>query len=96
VEVVPVSIEELQEQDLFSVNVYPNPTNGQLFFNIQSNSDNTLESIQIYDLIGKQIISNAINSEVNSIDLGHLPKGTYIIVFTSSKGNLSTQKLIKK
>lgn len=96
VEVVPVSIEELQEQDLFSVNVYPNPTNGQLFFNIQSNSDNTLESIQIYDLIGKQIISNAINSGVNSIDLGHLPKGTYIIVFTSSKGNLSTQKLIKK
>ncbi|RZK13256.1 MAG: T9SS type A sorting domain-containing protein, partial [Flavobacterium sp.] len=55
--------------------IWPNPTQSVLNF---SNSD--VEKIQIYDLLGKEILSKTFNGyEVNSVDVSQLNNGVYLI-----------------
>jgi hypothetical protein len=54
--------------------LYPNPTTGL----IHINHDEKLSSIQIFDMVGKLVISQKCNGEIETnIDLSHLPNGVY-------------------
>lgn len=52
------------------INIYPNPTNGMLYF------DENFELIEVYDINGK-IVQSFQNQ--NQINLAHLSNGVYII-----------------
>jgi len=64
-----------------SFNIYPNPTCDKLFFNgnfIQAN-------ITIIDANGKQLVTQSISYELNTVNIGYLPQGLYTVQFTATK-----------
>src|SRR5690554_1749619 len=74
-----------------NVQVYPVPMDGIL--HIKAND--ILDSIDLYDVIGKHIITRKINSLTTSIDTSLLASGTYfVIIKVGSK--IETRKVIKK
>ncbi|MFT7049845.1 MAG: hypothetical protein ACJAZK_000434 [Psychroserpens sp.] len=72
-------------------NVYPNPTDN--IWNIRSNQN--IDSIQVFDVLGKQVITLTPNSHTASIDASRLIDGIYFARLSSIKGSTSV-KLIKK
>lgn len=85
-----VSVNEIQN-DLFKI--YPNPFRD--FITIE-NAEQKEIVIQINDLSGRNYLINAINSEIQRIDVSSLAKGVYIVNLADKSGIiLLTQKLIK-
>ncbi len=70
--------------------ITPNPSKG--IFQIQTERTGILS---VYDLTGKQILQENINSFIQKIDISTSPSGIYILTFND--GNQVYQnKLIKK
>ena len=63
-----------------SVSLYPNPTKNEL--NISSK--NKIESVIIYNILGKKVKSFAVNALSKSLDVSNLSKGIYILKYTSN------------
>lgn len=73
-----------------SLKVYPNPSRSAFFIDSDSNG-----TIVIFDLLGKTIKTQKINSGTNSLDLANVPNGTYLLKGTNEKNQSETVKLIK-
>ena len=73
------SINKAIEND--NVNVYPNPTNGDLFIDIsQNNINQKLLSVTITDIAGKIIMhTNDIKSEILQLNIESQIKGIYFV-----------------
>ena len=70
--------------------IYPNPaTNG--FVNITTSS-NAAINVSVYDVIGKQVLSQTIN---NRLDVSNLKTGVYILQLNQN-GATTTKKLVIK
>lgn len=70
---------------------YPNPVKNKLYIS----SLNTIETIEVSDLTGKNLISkNNLNISKTTIDLASLPKGVYI-VYLKSKTEKGIFKILK-
>lgn len=87
----PISVEEISTVNFV---VFPNPTEGM----ISIESQKTIESIIVYNLIGEQVtVLNALNTNtLSQIDVSELAKGVYIIELTTTSGLKAAQKLIIK
>lgn len=60
--------------------LYPNPSNGEVVLNTGSLTGNV--QVEVLNVLGQQVHSVTVRSTANSridLDLGHLPKGQYII-----------------
>ena len=68
-----LGVEELESSKL---KIYPNPTNN--IINIEGLTKNENNTIQIFDVQGKLVITKTIN-EKGAIDLSELNKGVYVI-----------------
>ena len=79
-----VAIEDVNDDML---NVYPNPTSAQ----ININSTEALKNVSIYSLTGQQVL-NAGNA--NTIDLGNLNNGTYVVRIDMQNGSVSTRTIV--
>jgi hypothetical protein len=83
-----MGLEDLQTKNLI---VFPNPAKDK----IRVQTDLKIDSYQILDFTGKVIQQNQSNSTSKSIDIGQLPKGTYVLQIQS--GNQKFQeKFIKQ
>ncbi len=67
--------------------LYPNPTNGIIHINIDD-----IKRIQLYDKAGRYIDDFPLQPTIN---LSHLDDGVYIINIEDSKGNISSEQVIK-
>jgi len=77
--------------DLFTTNniigVYPNPTNSQINFSVQTN-------VHLTNITG-QIVANKKN--INSLDISEQPAGIYFVTLTDDKGQvLQRSKIVKE
>ncbi len=72
--------------------VYPNPS--QNVWNINS-SNQIVKLVQVFDVVGKQVISLKPNANEVTIDASTLPNGLYIAKVATETGSKSI-KLIKK
>jgi hypothetical protein len=63
------------------IEVYPNPANDVLYFKLPENSQNI--SIEIYDNLGRLLITNELLGWENTIDVSGLKQGNYFVRFTS-------------
>lgn len=86
-----VGTNELTKQASF--NVYPNPSNGEVFITVPTVDEST--TITIYDAIGQQVHVVKATSTTTTISLNNEPKGVYFIRMTSS-GEQKTAKLVLK
>ncbi len=94
VDAVSTSIDE--KENTASLNLFPNPSNGQVTLNYASNVESTV-SVSIINVIGELVYSengaNKAGSYSNVLDLSHLPKGVYMVNVKANNAT-TTKKLI--
>ncbi len=81
-----------QYTSLEKVTISPNPTNGN--FIIEPNSI-TKQTMQLYDVNGKLVLSQTINGKTN-IDAGSLNEGVYNICIIGNEGIVNRKLVIVK
>jgi len=86
-------IEEVSSSDEFAV--YPNPTNGIVNIAISNTLLNNL-SIEVYDAVGKRVISEMLSKETASVNLNGLEDGIYFYKIINNGQDVKVGKLIKK
>lgn len=79
--------------NIAEVNVYPNPVEDQLFFDIPTESN--FNSYSITDISGQEIMVGQITSRFNNKIKLHLSTGTYLLQLKSDDGNVKTIKFVK-
>lgn len=80
---VPLSVTDLRT---FQVTMYPNPVQNEL--HISSASNGTLDTIDIYNLLGVQVASLKIDNPVQNVTIpvANFASGLYIAQITGSEG----------
>ena len=63
------------------VNIYPNPSNGNIYVEKMINEK---ASLTIYNTDGRQVYSSSLNNNKEQINLSSLAKGSYIAVIQSN------------
>lgn len=76
-------------KNAFEFAMYPNPVKDKLHINTRE----TIEKIEIFDLLGKRVLTSEMVSE--TVDVSSLNKALYIVKLSSDNG-VSTKKFIKK
>lgn len=74
------------------VKLYPNPATEKLNFS----TSEVVEKLEIYNVIGKQVLQANIKSDFASVAVNQLEKGVYIIKLYSEKGSVYSQSFVKK
>lgn len=80
------------ENNFAQFKLFPNPANDVIL--IESSDLNAFISYQIFDVNGRVVKSNPWNQ--STISVVDLQSGVYFLQFTDAKGNLQSQKFIKK
>jgi len=76
--------------DFFNINVFPNPSEGK--FSIKCNTNNSLQTVFVYNHLGKLVHTFPYKENMN---LGHLPNGVYELVFLDkSHRNIGSKRII--
>lgn len=78
-------------QELKALQLYPNPT----YDIVSITNDTEIQNVEIFDVNGRKLYSQNVNSTEFQINLQSFASGTYIVK-VSSEGRQSTKKLIKK
>ena len=80
-------ISTLEEEINNNINIYPNPIKNNNLI-IQTNESIFVKHVSIYDLSGKQVFAQNINSLENNLNLTlpNLPNGMYIVQIDTEKG----------
>ena len=75
------------------IQVYPNPTTGQLTIN---NGQLTIDNVEVYDIAGKLVQTYRFNSSTKvNLDVSTLAKGAYSLSIYS-EGQKTTKKFVKE
>ena len=74
-----------------SISVYPNPTNGI----VTVNGNNSIKSIQLYDVQGRLLQTNLVNENETTIDVSTKSKGVYFLKILSDKG-MKVEKIVRE
>ncbi|MDR6966505.1 hypothetical protein J2X31_000498 [Flavobacterium arsenatis] len=88
--------EQLSTPEFSSGNLlmYPNPSNGMVYINTQNTTEN-LKEINLYDVLGKIILSTKdLSSKQSTLNVGSLVKGVYMVEITTENNFKQTKKLI--
>jgi len=79
--------------DSVAFSVYPNPAHGQVAVRL-GNASATIETIKIYDYMGKCIAQQAGSAATETIDVQQLTPGIYLVEVSTSLQQKSIQKLV--
>ncbi len=82
-----LSVDEITKTN---INIHPNPFKDKISIEINK----PIESIEIYDILGKSINKSSSVSEVENYS-STLKSGVYLLKITTKDGNTMTKKLIK-
>ncbi len=85
----------VDENDGFTVKLFPNPVKSQLTLKI-NNSTVQIQSIKIYSLQGELILSHdRLGEQLITISMQNISSGMYFVEITNSEGNTAMEKLLK-
>jgi hypothetical protein len=74
--------------------IFPNPTSGNFYIDFKSNTiDNA--SVEVYDAIGKLVLTEKINTSLISISLDQYTKGIYSVRIKNN-GTYHVTRIIKE
>lgn len=89
---LPLKLNEFSFKD---ISIYPNPSNNSVFIDY-TKITNKVESIDVFDLIGKKVISEKPNdNQLNKLDVEFLPNGIYLFKIKTDTGDV-IEKFIKE
>lgn len=75
-----------------NLKLYPNPVNDILNLSF----DNQITTVSIYNIVGQEVITKAVNSNETSINVAGLTTGTYLVKLTTTEGITIDRKMIKQ
>lgn len=73
-----------------SISIYPNPAKN----NVNIHCNNTIKTIELYDVQGRVLQSQVIDSQSSTMDISSKSKGVYFIKVVTEKG-IKVEKLVK-
>ena len=74
----------------FALTIYPNPSVGELKLRTEG-----AFALQLVNLAGKQVWQGAVQPGLNTLSLGHLPAGTYLLKGTGEVGHFVYPVVLK-
>jgi hypothetical protein len=84
----------VEEQNLSSISIYPNPTNG--IINIDLGETLTYSKVSLTNSLGEIILTeNFKTTDLIRLDF-NAPKGIYFLHLQSESGNVITKKIVKE
>ena len=84
-------IDNITEEQISSVNVYPNPVSDKLYIEAETE----IEEVVVYDIYGRQQVTETASHRGDlSIDLSDLKSGIYFVKINTEKGNI-VKRIIK-
>ena len=81
----------VRDNSLFGFSFSPNPTNSIL----QLTSTEAIQSIEVYNILGQQLISMPMQTTQGTLDVSHLETGTYLMKVIVN-GQLGSYRFIKQ
>lgn len=75
--------------------VYPNPTNNEIQIATKE-GDLLIREVQLYDMNGKNILSQKVMDHATKLELGSLSSGIYLVKIINENNNIQHIKVIKK
>ncbi|MBS7232363.1 T9SS type A sorting domain-containing protein [Flavobacterium psychroterrae] len=85
-----LSVGDHNQEFASSLKVYPNPSSSAFFINSDTNGTAVL-----FDILGKTIQTQKVNSGTTALNLGSIPNGIYLLKITNENNQSKTVKLIK-
>lgn len=82
----------VKKENLTSISIYPNPTNGLLNIQLSKNDNNT--QLNIVDYSGKLVFNTSLNDTYSQLDLTFLSSGVYFINLIFEDGEIISSKII--
>jgi hypothetical protein len=81
----------IKNNSVLDFSMYPNPTSNML--NISAKE--TIQDTQIFNVLGKNVMSVKVNNRKASIDVSNLATGIYLVKY-SVNGTIGTAKFVKQ
>jgi len=75
--------------------MYPNPAHSTVEISLQNTNDK-IEMIRIFDVMGKQIQSIKTSTSFQTVDVSELARGIYMVQITTDTNLTKTEKLVIK
>jgi len=76
------------------LNIFPNPTTGQVTITLNSSAV-TVKQIIIINLLGQEVMTiNGQNTDFYSLDLSGMSKGIYFVKCNLASGDVITKKVL--
>ena len=75
--------------------VYPNPNNGVLNISLTAELSKNA-SLEVYDALGKLVVKQVLDNELNSINISNLDYGIYVFKVLNNTNAVKIGKLIKQ
>ena len=83
----------LSENTLSSLSIYPNPTQDQLYVQVDNQEDYT---ITVFDILGRKLMTTSKETTgVSSIQVQDWASGMYFIHVENQNGNIVTKRFVK-
>lgn len=80
---VMVTVTSVYENEVENIIVYPNPVNNVLNINAEG-----MTKIEFFDIVGKKVYENAINTDESHIDVSGFESGVYVVKVSTTKGDI--------
>ncbi|PHS05404.1 MAG: hypothetical protein COA88_12520 [Kordia sp.] len=94
IRITAASVLGVNENELTSkVSFYPNPLEGDRLLHISNNSQNTITNVEVYDVIGKKVFTETVNTERIQFP-NTIPSGVYFVKITDANSNSITKKVM--
>lgn len=87
------SVDDLSDDELIQLlSVYPNPSEGVINIDL-SDYESTLNQVNVFNIVGKQVASIPVNADLVRHDLSDLPAGIYLLTFEFADRPAISQKI---
>ncbi len=87
----PTGIKDVNRNNI-SIQAYPNPSSDMVM--VKTNSSETLQQVEVYDVAGRKVLSTTPNANTANINVADLVSGIYNIQVLTAKGS-GTARLVK-
>ena len=84
----------IEEDQLFTLNVYPNPAQNEIYIDFDNASVYT-STIEVFDMSGKKLMSQSMDQTTTAMNIANLNSGLYMYKVSNRQGFVSG-RFIKK
>lgn len=90
--IIPTKVLDLRKEK-FEISVFPNPTNGELHFDLKNDNENY--EVKVFDMLGNLRLQTSLLR--SSINISNFENGIFFVQITDSQtGNVVVKKVVKK